>query len=96
MSLHTAQHNPRRDFLTGKWRTQSSINASCLNYAAVFCQTCKEVCNEGAIVFQHAALGLQLPLILNERCNACMDCVQSCPSAAIRIKNTATSNARHE
>lgn len=77
----------RRLFLRGRWRSKSEINASCLNNIGVYCQACKDDCNQGAIVFNQAKMGIQLPVIISERCTHCRKCVETCPSNAITISD---------
>ena len=75
----------RRSFLRGHWRDKSEINSLCLNNQGVYCQSCKDSCEEKAIVFNQVGRGIQLPIILPERCTHCQDCVECCPVDAIKI-----------
>jgi ferredoxin-type protein NapF len=80
--------NGRRAFLRGQWSDKTGIGSNCLNMQGIFCQSCKDVCDEGAIVFQHAQLGVSLPSIKLEQCTHCQDCLECCPTNAITISTT--------
>jgi ferredoxin-type protein NapF len=77
----------RRSFLRGQWRSKSEINSRCLNNQGVYCQSCKESCDEQAIIFKQSGRGIQLPMIISERCTHCQECVESCPVNAISISD---------
>lgn len=87
MSENTNIDINRRSFLRGRWRNQSEINSECLNNQGVYCQSCKDSCEEQAIVFKQAGSGFQLPKIISERCSHCKDCIESCPVDAITISD---------
>jgi ferredoxin-type protein NapF len=75
----------RRSFLSGHWQAKTEISIACLNNQGVYCQSCKEVCDEDAIIFNQVDRGIQLPMIISTRCTSCKDCVGSCPANAITI-----------
>ena len=75
----------RRSFLTGRWHSKTDISPACLNNKGIYCQACKDVCGEGAIIFNQIQRGIQLPMIVSDRCTACKDCVDICPANAITI-----------
>ena len=85
MSQHTNSDVSRRAFLTGHWHSQSAISPQCLNNQGIYCQACKDTCDEGAITFSQMQMGIQLPTIIPERCTHCRDCVEICPADAITI-----------
>ncbi len=77
----------RRAFLTGHWQSKTEISSRCLNNHGVYCLTCKDSCEEGAIIFNQLQKGMQLPVIISERCTHCKECVKSCPVDAISISD---------
>lgn len=86
MSQNISGDVSRRAFLAGHWRNKSDISPQCLNNQGVYCQACKDACDEGAIAFNQVQMGIQLPMIIPARCTNCRDCVESCPADAITIK----------
>ena len=78
----------RRSFLRAQWRNKSEINSQCLNHRGVYCQSCKESCEEQAIIFKQVGRGIQLPMIISEKCTHCKECVESCPVNAITISDS--------
>lgn len=78
----------RGSFISGQ--SQTEVNSSCLNNQGVYCQSCKEVCNEEAIVFDPVQKGIQMPSIITERCTQCHDCMEFCPTGAITISKHKT------
>ncbi len=91
MSQDTNSDVSRRSFIRGQWRSKSEINSECLNHQGVFCQSCKESCEEEAIIFKQLGRGIQLPMIVSDRCTHCKDCVESCPVDAITISDAEVS-----
>ena len=75
----------RRAFLTGHWTSKPMIGSDCLNNKGVYCQSCKDSCEENAIIFNQMKMGIQLPQIIPNRCTQCKDCLQACPVGAITI-----------
>jgi len=75
----------RRAFLTGHWRSKTDISTGCLNHMGIYCQSCKDVCDEDAIIFTQFQRGVQLPNIDSVRCTSCKECIDSCPADAITI-----------
>ena len=87
MGQHVNSDINRRSFLCGRWRNQSAINTSCLNNLGVYCQACKDSCDEGAIVFNQVQMGIRLPTIVSALCTHCKKCVETCPANAITISD---------
>lgn len=85
----------RRAFLTGYWKKKpnvSNIDSRCLNNHGVYCLSCKDSCEEEAIVFSPLQRGIQLPMIISERCTHCKKCIESCPADAISISDIEEAN----
>ncbi|NLU35027.1 MAG: 4Fe-4S binding protein [Wolinella succinogenes] len=67
--------------LPNKLNAEVSIDVmACLAWQKTLCASCKEVCDEGAIIF----LGLFRPEIAPS-CTACGRCVGVCPTQAISL-----------
>ena len=82
----------RAEFLLGAWEghpvppspeAYASIRYDCLARKGVYCNTCAESCDPGAIGFQLIDGGVPQPQIDTERCTGCGDCLASCPAQAI-------------
>lgn len=80
----------RRAFLTGHWQSKPEISTACLNSQGIYCQSCREVCDEEAIVFKQSRRGLQSPSIVSDKCTQCEECVTCCPVEAITINQPAS------
>jgi ferredoxin-type protein NapF len=90
----------RRDFLRGRVSAppesapatsphaerRASIGPRCIAYTEnVFCRSCGDACEPGAIRFSPQLGGMSLPTVLQERCTGCGDCVPVCPASAILL-----------
>jgi len=54
---------------------------SCMSFQGCMCFSCREACPEDAILFS----GLFEPVILDDCCTGCGQCIPVCPSSAISI-----------
>lgn len=90
----------RRQFLRGRFSAPAQnpapddpampklavIGPGCIAYAQnVVCRSCGDACGEAAIRFSPRLGGAALPLVLNERCTGCGDCLPACPASAITL-----------
>lgn len=96
MSEQAAVDQSRRAFLTGRRAVKTEINLACLNYMGIYCQSCRDACDPGAIVFKQMVRGVPVPEIAIEQCTACKHCVRSCPAEAITIADKPNEEAHHE
>ena len=87
MSRNVNMDISRRSFLRGRWHNKSEIDTTCLNNLGVYCQACKDSCDEEAIVFNQVKMGIQFPVIVSVRCTHCKKCVETCPANAITISD---------
>lgn len=73
-----------------------TIDDSCLAKQKTHCQSCKDVCDPGAISMPWpkdvSAGAIQTPEIAIADCTSCGACVSTCPSQSIRITPLASPN----
>lgn len=75
----------RRDSGAAPWILRALIADDCIAFDGVFCVSCKEQCEAGAIAFKRGRGGTPLPEIRHELCNGCGACYQPCPVGAIEL-----------
>ena len=96
MSGAAAFSPERRAFLRGRVRVEAfsrraeappsaTIAAHCLAFNGVSCFSCRDACEERAIVFQPAIGGAQ-PLVVRGACTGCGECIEVCPVGAITLE----------
>lgn len=67
------------------WQLEVTIGEQCLCLRGVVCRTCGDACESAAIHFLIKTGGPSQPLIDNERCNGCGECLAVCPDRCISI-----------
>lgn len=65
------------------------ITDACLAHQRIECRVCGERCDEGAIVFRPTLGGVARPVLRAERCTGCGDCLDACPTQALRAPTSA-------
>lgn len=70
------------------WPWRASADASCLSLNGVFCRSCEDQCDEGAIRFRLQTGGRSTPNIDPDLCVGCGACAASCPAGAVRLIHT--------
>lgn len=69
------------------WSAQVQLTDNCLTTQGVYCQSCRDSCEPGAIRFSRERL--PQPHIDNDLCSQCGMCIASCPSQALVWSNPA-------
>lgn len=62
-----------------------TIDEQCLAANSIYCQSCRDVCDENAITFDFFSQSIPTPEINNDACTSCGACISSCPQSAIHI-----------
>lgn len=65
------------------WPVKVSISDRCLPRRGVLCESCRDVCIEGAIGFVRSAGQAPVPEISLADCSGCGACISVCPAGAI-------------
>lgn len=67
------------------WQLSISLDSNCLANNEVYCQSCRDVCDQSAIKFSYLKTAIPKPEILLDACNSCGACVSTCPQQSIKI-----------
>ncbi|HEY0835081.1 MAG TPA: ferredoxin-type protein NapF [Azospirillum sp.] len=76
---------PLFDRQEAPWRLEPRIGKGCLTRAAVICQTCRDICPEGAMRFIPVRGAVWQPSVDAARCTGCGACVSACPASAVNL-----------
>lgn len=67
------------------WHHRASINSNCLSLNGVVCRACGDACDADAIRFKLETGGRATPLLDQELCNGCGECLAVCPNHSISL-----------
>lgn len=67
------------------WSHLAAIGANCLGQQGVYCRSCGESCEAGAISFSFSSRAIPIPAIDAAACTGCGACIGACPADAISI-----------
>lgn len=67
------------------WESSASIGHECLGLKGIYCKSCGEVCEVGAIGFTFNSGRIPVPKVDREACNGCGACVSICPVEVIKV-----------
>ncbi|EDQ01520.1 ferredoxin-type protein NapF [Shewanella benthica] len=67
------------------WELKAVVQETCLAYKGVWCQSCKDACDERAIGFKSAIGQAPKPVIDTDLCTGCGACAAPCPTDAINF-----------
>lgn len=70
---------------TNGFRAIVTVSDNCLANKSVVCQSCRDFCDEDAILFAAKSGPIPVPTIDDDRCTACGFCVGGCPADALSI-----------
>jgi len=84
---HCADACPEEGLFTARgeppWPHRVRIGEGCLTLQGVVCQSCRDVCEPGAIRFPPLRGAAARPVLEADRCTACGACLAVCPVGAI-------------
>jgi ferredoxin-type protein NapF len=66
------------------WPIELNIADKCLAKNNIYCQSCRDVCQTGAIKFSTKS-AIAIPALDNNDCNQCGACISTCPQSAINF-----------
>lgn len=66
------------------WPIKFVIKNNCFAVNKVFCQSCKDACDAGAITFSYENSSIPTPKLTHADCTQCGACVPVCPQDAIK------------
>lgn len=65
------------------WTVKVSVSDQCLPKRGILCESCRDICIEGAISFARAIGRAPIPEISVTDCTGCGACISACPAGAI-------------
>lgn len=75
------------------WHHVANIGQECLGIKGVYCKSCGEVCEVGAISFTFGSGRVPVPNVMSDACNGCGACVSVCPQEAIKVGHQESAEA---
>lgn len=65
------------------WALKILVSDQCLPKRGILCESCRDVCIDGAIEFPRTAGQAPLPVVSAAACTGCGACISVCPAGAI-------------
>lgn len=65
------------------WQVDISVSDQCLPKRGILCESCRDVCLDGAIRFARNPGQAPIPTISDADCTGCGACISVCPAGAI-------------
>jgi ferredoxin-type protein NapF len=65
---------------------KARVSLECFALRGIVCRSCAEHCAPQAIRFRLLPAGRSQPLIADERCDACGECLRICPARALALE----------
>ena len=63
-----------------------ALTDNCLALNGVYCESCRDSCEAGALRFAHQLGSVPHPFFDTDLCTQCLECVRICPQDAIRVR----------
>ena len=70
---------------TPPWPYVATIGETCLGRSGIYCRSCGESCEAGAIRFAFNQYRVPEPTVDSESCTGCGACVEGCPVQAVQV-----------
>ena len=74
----------------------ASLGENCLAYQSISCRLCEDACEIEAISFRPQLGGKEFPIINNDTCTGCGECLPVCPSSALTLMSSPTRDTNYE
>lgn len=68
------------------WQHRAGILPECLSLNGIVCRSCGDACDTDAIRFKLETRGRATPLLDQELCNGCGECLAVCPNHSISLE----------
>ncbi|GHB13440.1 ferredoxin-type protein NapF [Modicisalibacter luteus] len=67
------------------WSYVATISQACLGMTGIYCRSCGESCEVGAIRFSFNQYRVPEPTVEVDACTGCGACVEGCPAQAVKV-----------
>jgi ferredoxin-type protein NapF len=67
------------------WPAELTINDRCLAKNQIYCDSCRDSCDQNAIQFRYMGSAIPVPVVDNSLCNGCGACVSICPQKSTQL-----------
>ena len=88
MAAHAIANTSRRAFFMRSEMAIATVALAdnCLALHGVYCESCRECCEAGALRFAHQRGSVAKPSFDTDLCTQCGECARVCPQDAIRVR----------